>query len=149
MSHYLVDKKTKKALSYGPLPESWGTISGLAGASDATAGDLTWAGYPNHAFVKEAVAVALGIDASSMQRMKEIYTAEQLVHAQDRAKQELFSTDWCELPSVRNLSSVPHLLNGQEFDAYRQELRRIAIGTDKPDNFPVRPVPIWSRNNQK
>lgn len=63
---YCVDKQNQVALSVGPQPEVWGTISGMADLDYATVSDLTWAGYPHHAFVTRQDALALGILESSL-----------------------------------------------------------------------------------
>jgi hypothetical protein len=63
----------------------------------------------------------------------------------DRAKQELVSTDWSDLPSVRNTAVEPHLINGADFDTYRAALRAIVVS--KPavvESWPVRPDAVWS-----
>ena len=61
------------------------------------------------------------------------------------AKQALLETDWAELPSVRNSSIAPHLINGSDFDTYRLALRQIVI--DPPvevASWPERPTASWS-----
>jgi hypothetical protein len=63
----------------------------------------------------------------------------------DRANQELVSTDWSDLPSVRNTAIEPHLTNGADFDTYRAALRAIVV--NKPavvESWPVRPDAVWS-----
>ncbi len=62
-----------------------------------------------------------------------------------RAQRELEASDWCEMTSVRNTAVEPHLLNGQDFDAYRLALRQIVI--DPPievSSWPTRPTASWS-----
>lgn len=62
-----------------------------------------------------------------------------------RAQGELEASDWCEMPSVRNASVDPHLLNGADFDTYRLALRAIVI--DPPvevATWPERPAASWS-----
>lgn len=62
-----------------------------------------------------------------------------------RAKQDLVTSDWSDLPSVRNAAIQPHLTNGEAFDAYRAGLRAIVV--NKPavvDVWPVRPDAVWS-----
>jgi hypothetical protein len=57
----------------------------------------------------------------------------------------LIATDWAVQSDVRNTNNNPHLINTEEFDAYRLELRRIAI--NPPDgniDFPIKPQENWS-----
>ena len=44
-----------------------------------------------------------------------------------KAQLKLQQTDWVDLPSVYDANNNPHLLNKAEFDAYRLELREIAV----------------------
>lgn len=62
-----------------------------------------------------------------------------------RAKQELLDTDWCENASVRNTSFTPHLINADEFDAYRLQLRAILVNkVIDVESWPERPTTAWS-----
>ena len=60
---YCIDKSTKQILSAGPLPETWGTISGLDVLDYAHRIDMTWAGYPYHVFLnrEELAPLNLGV----------------------------------------------------------------------------------------
>ena len=62
-----------------------------------------------------------------------------------RAKQELQTSDWSDLPSVRNTTITPHLVNAQAFDNYRAQLRAIVV--NKPatvETWPECPSAQWS-----
>lgn len=62
-----------------------------------------------------------------------------------RAKQELQTSDWSDLPSVRDTANTPHLVNGQDFDSYRAQLRAIVV--NKPtviEIWPECPQAQWS-----
>ena len=62
-----------------------------------------------------------------------------------RAKAELLSSDWSDLPSVRNTAIYPHLVNADAFDTYRAALRAIVVV--KPaevETWPVMPDAAWS-----
>ena len=48
----------------------------------------------------------------------------------------LSATDWVNQPDVRNTAVSPHLVNGAEFDAYRLQVRQIAV-------YPVAGVLTW------
>lgn len=62
-----------------------------------------------------------------------------------RAKQELVTSDWSDLPSVRNAEMTPHLVNAAAFDAYRLALRSIIIGRPAAvAEWPSRPEAQWS-----
>ena len=57
----------------------------------------------------------------------------------------LEKTDWVENPSVIDVNNSPHLLNKNDFDVYRQQLRIIAINPhDGNMDFPIRPIAQWS-----
>lgn len=62
-----------------------------------------------------------------------------------KATQLLYETDWTELNSVNDVNSVPHLLNYEDYNAYRQSLRQIV--TNPPDTeitWPTKPQSVWS-----
>jgi hypothetical protein len=58
----------------------------------------------------------------------------------------LQQTDWTSIPAVADpLRSNPYLTNQGEFDAYRSQLREIAINPPTtPAVFPTQPQEIWS-----
>lgn len=58
----------------------------------------------------------------------------------------LQETDWTSIPAVADpLRSNPYLTNQGEFDAYRSQLREIAINPPTtPAVFPTQPQEIWS-----
>lgn len=58
---YCIDKDAKVVLSSGPLPSTWGTISGVDVLDDAHRTDMSWAGYSTHAFLTQSESLALGI----------------------------------------------------------------------------------------
>lgn len=43
------------------------------------------------------------------------------------ASQLLSATDWVNQPDVRDVNNSPHLINANEFDAYRLKIRKIAV----------------------
>lgn len=62
------------------------------------------------------------------------------------AIQLLSDTDWVNQPDVRNTAVNPHLLNGDEFDAYRVEVRKYAVyPVEGFIDFPVKPSEQWSQ----
>lgn len=58
----------------------------------------------------------------------------------------LQETDWTSIPAVADpLRSNPYLTNQGEFDAYRSQIREIAINPPTtPAVFPEQPKEIWS-----
>ena len=63
----------------------------------------------------------------------------------NQAKQLLLESDWADFQSVRNINNTPHLVNGEEFDAYRLALRAIAVNPPvEVSSWPIKPNPIWS-----
>lgn len=55
-------------------------------------------------------------------------TGEQIAaENKQKALLKLQETDWADLPSVSDVNNNPHLLNKAEFDAYRLEMREIAV----------------------
>lgn len=57
----------------------------------------------------------------------------------------LSATDWVNQPDVRNTAVSPHLVNGAEFDAYRLQVRQIAIYPVAGDlTWPTLPAEQWS-----
>jgi hypothetical protein len=70
---------------------------------------------------------------------------DQLKAAENKAKaQQLLSeTDWASFPSVADPSNSPYLKNADEFQAYRQALRVIAVTPTASAVFPTKPVEVW------
>lgn len=60
------------------------------------------------------------------------------------AMQKLQDTDWCEMPSVRDTTKPLYLTNGAEYDAYRSQLRALAVNppTDV-QSWPTCPKSVW------
>lgn len=57
----------------------------------------------------------------------------------------LSATDWVNQPDVRNTAVSPHLVNGQEFDAYRLQVRQIAVYPVAGEiEWPVIPTEVWA-----
>jgi hypothetical protein len=63
-----------------------------------------------------------------------------------QASSLLTATDWTSIPAVADpLRSNPYLTNQGEFDAYRSQLREIAINPPTtPAVFPPMPQEVWS-----
>lgn len=56
----------------------------------------------------------------------------------------LQATDWVNQPDVRNTANQPHLVNGAEFDAYRLQVRQIAVYPVAGNlTWPTLPVEVW------
>lgn len=54
-------------------------------------------------------------------------------------------TDWVNQPDVRDQNSAPYLINGNDFDVFRIEIRKIAINSvDGYIDWPVKPNAVWS-----
>lgn len=57
----------------------------------------------------------------------------------------LSATDWVNQPDVRDTAVSPHLVNGAEFDAYRLQVRQIAVYPVAGDlTWPTLPVEVWA-----
>lgn len=70
---YCIDKEHLQVLSSGPVPEVWGTISGMADLADDVLADLSWAGYPTYCFVSREAALALGISEANLNNADYLY----------------------------------------------------------------------------
>lgn len=56
----------------------------------------------------------------------------------------LAATDWVNQPDVRNTAVIPHLINGNAFDAYRVAVRQYAVTPVAGNiNWPVKPEEVW------
>lgn len=56
----------------------------------------------------------------------------------------LAATDWVNQPDVRNTANNPHLVNGNEFDAYRISVRKYAVTPISGEIYwPVKPDEVW------
>ena len=80
-------------------------------------------------------------------------TAEQITRVQTqtqegnrtKALQQLRDSDWVELPSVTDTTSMPHLLNLSDFITYRQQLRAIVVNPPVTSiELPTKPMAQWS-----
>ena len=56
----------------------------------------------------------------------------------------LAKTDWTQYNDVINTSVTPHLLNQEEFNAYRLALRAIVVSPTATVEFPTPPSAQWS-----
>lgn len=62
-----------------------------------------------------------------------------------RASQLLIETDWTDIPAVSDPANNPHLTNRDAFNAYRLQLRSIAVNPPVTvDVWPVKPEEVWS-----
>lgn len=69
------------------------------------------------------------------------------IQAQNKAQAEslLQATDYLESQSIRNTALTPHLVNVDEIDSYRLQLRAIAINPPSTTiEWPTKPDNIWS-----
>jgi len=63
----------------------------------------------------------------------------------EQASKLLTATDWVEIPSVSNTANTPHLVNYNDFMAYRLALRAIAVNPSvTPATFPTIPTEQWA-----
>lgn len=61
------------------------------------------------------------------------------------AQAKLTQTDWSQYDDVNNTAANPHLLNKEEYDAYRLQLRSILVSPpDSVIEFPTIPKALWS-----
>jgi hypothetical protein len=57
----------------------------------------------------------------------------------------LSSTDWVNQPDVRDPANTPHLVNGSAFDAYRLQVRQIAVYPTAGElTWPTLPTEVWA-----
>ena len=80
-------------------------------------------------------------------------TPEEIAQREEQAKasnkatasQLLAETDWTDIPAVSDPLNDPHLTNRDAFNAYRLQLRGIAVTPPVTvDPWPVKPTEIWS-----
>lgn len=65
-----------------------------------------------------------------------------------KASSLLTATDWTTIADVADPINNPYLVNQNEFIAYRNLLRQIAVySVDGYINFPDKPSCIWANNN--
>jgi hypothetical protein len=62
------------------------------------------------------------------------------------ASQKLYETDWTTIPDVSDpTKSNPYLTNSDEFVAYRNQIRNVAINPVSGEiDWPTKPTAIWS-----
>ena len=65
----------------------------------------------------------------------------------EEAKQALSQTDWVEIPSVTDTSTVPHLTNAADFLTYRKAIRSIVITPSLGVVWPILPNESWQTAN--
>jgi hypothetical protein len=72
-------------------------------------------------------------------------TEEQLkLKCKLEAQSLLKATDWTEIPSVTNTANTPHLINSDEFVAYRNFIRILAVNPIANPTWPNIPTEQWS-----
>jgi hypothetical protein len=86
-------------------------------------------------------------DAYAWENGQWVYVGEPQNTAEENKSYAMYllqQTDWVNQPDVRDVNNDPHLLNGDEFDAYRLQLRKIAV-TPVAGNivFPTIPQERW------
>jgi hypothetical protein len=70
---YCIDKEHMKVLSSGPVPEVWGTISGMKDLTAEVLADLSWAGYPFYGFLSRDAALAVNIPEADLNNADYLY----------------------------------------------------------------------------
>ncbi len=68
----------------------------------------------------------------------------ELQQLKNQAKELLSETDYTEIPSVNNPANTPYLKNANEFIAYRNVVRAIAVNPTIGSTFPTAPTAQWS-----
>lgn len=68
----------------------------------------------------------------------------QAAQNQKMASDLLYETDWTTIPDVTNPANDPYLLNQDEFIAYRNIIRKIAVSPTWDAVFPEQPKAQWS-----
>jgi hypothetical protein len=63
---------------------------------------------------------------------------------QKMASDLLYETDWTTIPDVINQANDPYLTNQEEFIAYRNIIRKIAVNPTWDAVFPEQPTATWS-----
>jgi len=64
-------------------------------------------------------------------------------NCKQQAQSLLKQTDWTEIPSVTNTANTPHLINSDEFVAYRNFIRILAVNPIENPTWPVKPTEQW------
>jgi hypothetical protein len=94
---FLVKKSEKTVQSAGPLPGEWATVTGMQDLDYEACSDMTWAGYPDFAFVSEADAIKLGCSAANVAEMKavalEVQWDKVRVMREDRIQEQRWRID--------------------------------------------------------
>ena len=66
------------------------------------------------------------------------------LECKQKAQSLLKATDWTEIPSVTNTANTPHLVNSEEFVAYRNFIRILAVNPVANPTWPSVPTEQWS-----
>ena len=67
-----------------------------------------------------------------------------LSQCKQTASSLLYQTDWTVIPDVSNPDNTPHLTNKDEFVAYRNLIRALAINPVTNPVWPQKPTAQWS-----
>lgn len=118
--YYCIQKSTKQVLSAGILPETWGTITGMADISEEAAADLTWANYPDYGFLTLKAALALEIPQDSLDKALQLGTEIYSKVIEHNISALLSGSDWVVTKSVETGTPIPI-----EWEEYRSALRDI------------------------
>lgn len=69
---------------------------------------------------------------------------QKLAAVKTKATGFLQATDWVEIPSVKDTTVTPHLVNQADFITYRLALRAIAVNPTVLPNWPTIPTEQWA-----
>ena len=119
--YYCIEKSTLKVLSFGFLPEVWGSITGMADLSEKDAMDLSWAGYTDHGFFTEKAAKKLGASKEDMSAAYDLGKEIQSISAKEQISSALSLSDWVVIKYTELGTGIP-----DNWKRYRQELRDIS-----------------------
>ena len=89
----------------------------------------------------------LGVEPTNAQLQAaadELHTTKLAIAYKLKAIDLLAKTDWTQYSDVINTSVTPHLLNQEEFNAYRLALRAIVVSPTATVEFPTPPSAQWS-----
>ncbi len=75
---------------------------------------------------------------------KSVMVQAQKNECKQQATQLLYKTDWTTISDVANPINNPYLTNQDEFIAYRNIVRGLAVNPVIDPVFPDTPTPVWS-----
>lgn len=141
---FFLVNKTANTISYaGPMPETWGTITGLADINYDAGKDLTWAGYPAFGYLNEADIRATAVPVDQIESFKQAAQDVEWEH-QSATRFDLIQAQRWRIDRFNDqtMLGIAPTEDIKPVLAYIEALRNITVTSPDPFNIVWPSVPV-------